>query len=245
MKPGETVVSEAEKYVGYEARPGTSTIFGERTGHDGSVWSGSFIDTVIFDAGLHFPSCVQTGSGLAECIKERRWHARPKPGDVVFFSFPTDGGFGMLHAGIVADTAAWNTKGVITTIEAQINSGLPKGRLDKTGVYKRTRSTQVILGFGRPRKLRKPVTVVKPAVIATAQVRPGLKPNGHVRAVQDGLAREAGLRNATPGVFDAVTKEAYARFQRRLGIVGDQADGTPDLNTLRRLGELTGLFTVR
>jgi hypothetical protein len=163
---------------------------------------------------------------------------------VVFFSFPTDGGFGMLHVGIVADTSAWKTSGKVTTIEAQVNSGMPRGRLDKTGVYKRTRSSQVILGFGRPGEFKRPVTVVKPAVIDPARVKYG-KPNGHVRAVQDGLAREAGLRNATVGVFDAVTREAYARFQRRLGFVGDQADGVPDANTLRRLGELSGLFRLR
>jgi hypothetical protein len=163
----------------------------------------------------------------------------------VFFAFPTDERFGMLHVGIVVDVSGWRTTQTVKTIEAQINSGMPRAKKDKTGVFRRTRHANEILGFGRPAKSW-PVRRLGSGteMIDERIVRPG-NVNRSVGLVQDGLALVAGLRNAEPRKFDRLTLLAYARFQRQLGYAGTDASGVPDGNSLRRLADVTGLFSVR
>jgi hypothetical protein len=67
-----------------------------------------------------------------------------------------------------------------------------------------------------------------------------------VRVVEAALVREGLLeaRWAGDGSYGAKTVEAYARWQRRLGYTGDDADGIPGMTSLRRLGEKYGFRVV-
>ncbi|HEX2361407.1 MAG TPA: hypothetical protein VHI11_04980 [Jiangellaceae bacterium] len=67
-----------------------------------------------------------------------------------------------------------------------------------------------------------------------------------VLIVQRALAAEVGLDFSTgPGTPGRQTKAAYARWQRKLGFRGDDADGIPGFTSLKRLGDRQGFGVVR
>jgi hypothetical protein len=244
---GLAVVASAEAWLGYVAPPNGRTVFGERTGYDGNIWSGSFIDFVFKEAGLTIPSCVYSPSGLAEFYKAGRVKMRPQPGDIVFFVFPTGEIFGTPHVGLVADTSRFRTDGLVGTIEGNINSGLPKSDTSIRGVFRRVRSQHEIIGFGRPtyRPGIKKVSTGQRALVQLEHIRPGRR-NISVGLVQLALNKVTGsLGKITPDLFDGSTQHAYARWQRIIGYVGERANGVPDEASLRLLGETTGIFELR
>lgn len=245
----------ATDYLGYRARPGGLSDFGGRVGYSGHdiPWSGSFIDVVARTAGVKMPAVVYSSSGLAEFAKSRRWRERPEPGDIVFYSFPTAAGWGSPHVGIVTETAHWNQYGCFKAIEAQVDSGLPKGSKDADGIYERLRWKYDVLAFCRPEfhELKK----FRPAIekeevqtgtvfISSKNVRPGRK-NKEVQTVQDALSRLVDLTHCDPGVFDKPTQAAYARWQRLIGFSPDDATGEPDDASLERLGRDTNTFALK
>lgn len=238
------VLTAAEEWLGYKPQANMNTPFGEKTGYNGNVWSGSFIDFIFNAAGVSIPSCVYSPSGLAEFIKAGRVHLRPRPGDIAFFAFPTGDRFTVPHVGLVADTSRWKSDGLVGTIEAQVNSGLAKSDPNVTGVYKRSRSGQEIIAFGRPTfrpgKGIKTVTGQR-ASVKFESIRPGRR-NTSIGLVQEALAMTAGLVRPTVDLFDGPTQHAYARWQRIIGYVGQDANGVPDRRSLQHLGEVTGCF---
>lgn len=245
----EKFLEEAKSHLGYRARPGGLSDFGKRVGYYGHdlPWSGAFIDCVARDSGIDIPACVYSTSGLAEFAQLGRLKFRPRPGDIVFFSFATDKDFSMPHVGIVADISNLRVNDHFSTIEAQVNSGLPKGLPDRDGVYSRTRWIHDVIGFGRPdfkaRPGRTRETMTDQALVKFENVRPGRK-HRDIETVQLALTRVADLRIFTAGAFDATTREAYARWQRMIGYVGSQADGTPTPDSLARLGRDSGIFSI-
>jgi hypothetical protein len=238
----------ARSHLGYQCRPGNSSTFGDLTGYRGLPWDGSFIDVVAREAGLRLPSCIYSTSGLAEFIKSRRWRENPQPGDIAFFTFSTGDDFGSPHVGVVSDVTDWSRLGRVRVIEANINSGLPKGSPVNDGVFERTRYNFDILGFGRPDFSRQPaISEDKNAdgqpVVHLSNLQPG-KRNKDVEKVQLALAKTVSLRNAKQGALDGQTQAAYARWQRSIGLIGSRATGIPDLDSLTRLGRETGIFRV-
>jgi len=115
-------------------------------------------------------------------------------------------------------------------------------------VFERTRWKHDVLGFGRPDFKLRPGREYKKAdgqpQISVSNVRPGRR-NKEIETVQLALARVTGLRNAKQGAFDGQTQAAYAQWQRQSGLVGNQANGIPDLESLKALGEATQLFELR
>jgi hypothetical protein len=244
---GLAVVASAEAWLGYVAPPNGRTVFGERTGYDGNIWSGSFIDFVFKEAGVTIPSCVYSPSGLAEFYKAGRVKMRPQPGDIVFFVFPTGETFGTPHVGLVADTSRYRTDGLVGTIEGNVNSGLPKSDTSVRGIFRRVRSQHEIIGFGRPtyRPVAKKASTGQRALVQLEHIRPGRR-NISVGLVQLALNKVTGsLGKITPDLFDGSTQHAYARWQRITGYVGERANGVPDEASLRLLGETTGIFELR
>ncbi len=237
----------ARSYLGYQCRPGNNSTFGGLTGRQGLPWDGSFIDVVAREASLRLPSCIYSTSGLAEFIKTRRWREKPQPGDIAFFSFSTGDDFGSPHVGIVSDVTDWTRLGRVRVIEANINSGLPKGNPVNDGVYERTRYNHDILGFGRPNFRQPAISNNKNAdgqpVIHLSNLQPG-KRNKDIEKVQLALGKAVSLRNAKQGALDGQTIAAYARWQRLIGLVGSNANGIPDLESLVRLGRETGCFRL-
>jgi hypothetical protein len=243
----EEFIRHAEEYVGLTARPGNISPFGGTVGYQGLTWSGAFIDVVARETGVDIPACVYSPSGLAEFIRLRRWRAKPQPGDIVFFTFPTDEAFGMPHVGVVTDTSRWKTDGLVETIEAQTDSGMPKGNQLRDGVYKRKRASHEILGFGRPsfRPAREIKRLTGMPEVNPNQARPGTKPNRSTATVQLALVARVGLRPGyTSGVFDGRTTVAYMHFQRAIGFAGTDVNGIPTAETLGRVGKDTGHFRL-
>ena len=249
MKP-DTVIETAEAWLGFiNAGLNGRTPFGERSGYEVN-WAGAFIDTVFHDAGMRIPSCVYSSSGLAEFIKQGRVKNKPQPGDIVFFAFPTGDIFGVSHVGLVADTSRWKTDGLVGTIEAQVNSGLPKSDPYVRGVFRRIRSRHEIIAFARPdfkmkgqpgaRKLE----TDQRASLTLISIRPGRR-NKSIGLVQVALMKVTGsLGKITIDMFDGQTQHAYARWQRQMGYANDRATGVPDEASLRLLGETTGVFKL-
>ncbi|WJZ48448.1 endolysin [Actinomycetia phage DSL-LC01] len=247
----ESFLATAKSYVGYRARPGGLSDFGKTVGYWGHdlPWSGAFIDVVARETGLSIPACVYSPSGLAEFAQLRRLRFRPRPGDIVFFSFATDKDFGMPHVGIVTDTSRLRETYRFTTVEAQVNSGLPRGLPDRDGVYERTRWLGDVIGFGRPSFKARPgkdivKTLTDPVYVTWENVRPGRK-NRDIETVQIALTIAADLRIEKLGTWDQPTREAFARFQRIIGFVGSAADGLPTREALTRLGWDTEVFQVK
>lgn len=239
------LIDAAEKHLGYQARPGNDSIFGRTVGYNGLTWSGSFIDVVAREAGVDIPACVYSASGLAEFIRQRAWFSKPQPGDIVFFNFATDDLFGSMHVGLVVDSSRWQTDGLLETIEAQVNSGMPKASPTKDGVFRRVRSKHEVLGFGRPAHRRVLPELTGVPEIHVGNIRPG-KRNREIELVQRALGVKVGLRPGYKlGTYDGRTQRAYAHYQRIIGFVGDDANGIPDIDSLQRLGRETRMFTAQ
>lgn len=261
----------ASAYIGYQAGPLLRNQFSERVGYDSQPWAGAFIDVVGRESGLHLPSFVYTGTALAELVRNGLIRSTPLPGDVVFFNFASENGgtpFGMLHVGIVVDTREYVTTGKFLTVEGNVRPANPKYGQDTDGVHQRVRHHGDVLAFarvttGRTQRpgqlLTKLIAKLSPTArleaaafeeaareqktVVTAALKPGLR-NRQIETVQLALGVTVGLKSATPGIWDAATVNAMARYQRSLGYVGTDASGTPDRSTLQRLAADTGLFQV-
>jgi cell wall-associated NlpC family hydrolase len=245
MQP-DTVIKSAEAWLGFTtAGLNGRTPFGEKSGYDVN-WAGAFIDTIFHDAGMRIPSCVYSSSGLAEFIKQGRVKDKPQPGDIVFFAFPTGDSFGVSHVGLVADTSRYKTDGLVGTIEAQVNSGLPKSDPHLRGVFRRIRSQHEIIAFARPdfKKKAQPAVNKSETGLTLISIRPGRR-NKSIGLVQVALMKVTGsLGKITVDMFDGQTQHAYARWQRQIGYANDRATGIPDAISLQLLGEITGVFKL-
>lgn len=237
----------AREEIGYTARPGRDSVYGSTVGYPGLPWDGSFIDVVARKAGISLPSCVYSPAGLAGFIGQGRVFPRPQPGDIVFYTFSTGEYFGSPHVGIVSEVTDWERLGRFRAIEGNVDTGTPRGGDTPDKVAERTRYSHEVLAFGRPAWGRK---LIKPAgqpgkPVKLSHVQPGnRKYLAGVQRVQEALTLKVSLRGYKPGLFDGQTKAAYANWQRSIGFVGPDANGVPDMSSLTRLGQETGLFSV-
>jgi hypothetical protein len=262
--------AEAGKWLRYHSRPGGGNIFSERVGYTahGAPWDGAFIDCVAQDAGVYVPSLINPSSGLAEFFWARRIVNSPRPGDIVFFAFGTDAQFGPAHVGIVTGAEQWKSSGCFSTIEANVAG---QGKTDdRDGVHLRTRWQNDVIAFGRPaflRRKKKP----RPGIGSKSETgqlfrepRPGIdspvltglvfskiekqarsrRRSEDIELIQRALAGFGGMRGANPGLWDSATESAMARFQRRIGYVGDRANGKPDWASLEVLGRISRTFSI-
>lgn len=256
-------VATASEYVGFTARQ-TANIFLQHAGLSGSnfQWDGSFVDYVIKQtingSSLRLPSHNNTTSALSFYIRNGWQRRAPKPGDLVFFTYPTSdvGATAYLapHMGIVSATGTWSKHRTFRVIEAQTWSGLPKASRENNGVYERTHYQTDVVAF-----VRIPQTVLKSKVraarvdLATSHiVRPShLERCGSIQKastarpeyrksteiVQLALAEHpaARLNNADRYVFNGKVQAALAAFQRFIGLPEDACTGLPDVFTLEAL----------
>lgn len=241
VKTADGLVLAARRYLDYKPRPGGLTDFGRRAGYNGHEipWSGAFVDCAARDAGVVIPACVYAPSGLAEFIFSRRWRSEPRPGDIAFFNFATKqtDPFGMPHVGIVTDVSEWRRLERFKSIEGQVD-----------GTVKIvTRGKFETIGFGRPDFKARPGRrnlQTGPVFVSPSNVRPGSR-GADVLNVQLALTRLVDLKNHSPAVFDRETQRAFARWQRLIGFVGSDASGVPNIPSLERLGEISGIFSIR
>ena len=251
----EAFLKEAEKHVGYQARMNTGSTYGEIVGHPNRDWNGSFIDVIARTVGLNLPSHVHTAAALSYYFQRGMTHVRPKPGDIVFFSFSNGEPQGMPHVGVVTDVEHFSKHGMFQTIEGQTSNGTPKGSSANDGVYRRNRYVYDVLAFARPNfsrtfpKKQDEKTDPDPGKLPTKPsvkssiIIPGLK-HPCIITVQLALGIAVGLRGAKRGEWDHKSVAAFANFQRRIGYIGKHASGIPDLNSLERLSSETGNFFI-
>jgi hypothetical protein len=161
MTQAQDFLAIAVKELGTIEVPDNKTKYGKFTGHDGQPWCGSFVmwcaAQVAFKA---MPNCVYTPAGVAAFQGKGLWAnhetAKPKPGDIVFFSFD---GKGCEHVGIVVKD---NGDGTIVTVEGNTSPDKkPTGSQAnggevclKTRAYQASNKRQLpvfVLGFGSPK----------------------------------------------------------------------------------------------
>ncbi len=249
------ILQVATSYEGYAAAASAPDIFSSKVGKPGAHWNGIYVDVVLMEAGLELPTThVGTAAALQYYIKSGRLHVTPKPGDVAFFTFPTDGETGpynQMHVGIVTDAANFLRDGSFKVIEGQIDAGLPRtSNRVKNGVHVRVRYSTDVVGFGRPvlkqksltDELSDPKLLTKPTLKASI-MKAGLK-HRTVLLLQQELKAEKLFTGVYTGVLDARTMAAVASFLRTIGYVGSQATGIPDMHTLQRLAQIRKTFNV-
>jgi hypothetical protein len=244
----ERFIEAALTHIGYTARATKENAYGALTGYNSQYWGGSYLDVIARDAGVYLPAFAYPPAALAEFVRQKRVHRKPRRGDIVFFAAQTNGEahFTVPHVGLVTDTARWRTHASFKVIEAQTSTGLPKGPQDPNGIYLRTRYATDVLVFARPDY--NSIAASAPAAISKTVVRlvirpsnlVSTRPNGKaIETVQLALSKTVGLRQADRGIWNAKTKSAYAAWQRKIGYVGPDANGVPDVNSLERLARDT------
>ena len=248
------IVQVATSYEGYQAAAGSADIFSSKVGKPGAHWNGLYVDVVLMEAGLELPTThVATAAALRYYMISGRLHTKPKPGDVAFFVFPTDGETGpynQMHVGIVTGSENFLRDGSFKVIEGQIDPGLPRtSNRVKNGVHVRTRYATDVVGFGRPALKPKSLTdelsseLSTKLVIKASIMKPGLK-HRQVALLQQELKAARLFTGTYTGILDARTMAAVASFQRTIGYVGSEASGVPDRNTLDRLAQIRQTFNV-
>ena len=265
-------IKSAQQHIGYTAEQLGKNKFGARVGYDSQPWAGAFVDVCAREAGLKLPSFTYTPAALAEFIRSGNFSRVPAPGSIAIYNFSSNVGhaadpFSIPHCGIVTDVREFSETGKFITIEG--NTVGSTTHQQKDGVHQKIRSINDVILFCNPtvtsgsrtfneRLLRlldrgrtkfdgedlKAIdeTARDPQqLIIDKEIRPGDR-NKKIEVIQLALATVTDLRGATPGKWDTVTSTACARYQRMIGFVGKDANGLPDVNTLKRLARDTGLF---
>lgn len=179
--------------------------------------------------------------------------------------------FDMPAAGIVTDVRELRKSGRFLTIEGNTTGQSPYQTKD--GVHQRVRHLTDVILFCRPAefqssaakfaarlltKLGKKFTGLHPdaieidglqeltketVLVKLAALKTGTR-NRSIEVVQLALSRVTDIKGAERGKWDSATASAFARYQRSIGKVGTDAQGTVDLVSLQKLSEETGLFKV-
>ena len=270
----ELFIKSAQQHLGYTPEQLGRNKFGARVGYDAQPWAGAFVDVCARDAGLKIPSFTYTGAALAEFIRNGNFSRVPHLGDIAVFNFSSNVGhaadaFGMPHCGIVTDVREFEGSGRFVTIEG--NTIGASAHQNKDGVYQKVRSINDVILFCSPTMMTHGLTfnekLIKlldrgrtkfdgsdvAAIEEAASAVQSLKlekeikhgdRNRKIEIIQLALATVTDLRGAQGGKWDAITAAACSRYQRMIGYVGKDADGLPDVNTLKRLARDTGLFTL-
>lgn len=247
-------VDRAKTHLGYRYRLGTDNYIGLTVGYPTGRWDGAFIDVVLREHGVTVtPAHINAASALEYYIRngETVKSGLPAVGDIVFFSF------GDLHTGVVTDVSNFTKDGSFRTVEAQIDSGLPRASKDHDGIFERTRFVTDVLTFARPVFERTKKQNRKAVVVEDGTKLPLVKPTNFVnnsprmRAATELIQTALGshpavqLENAARGRFDLQTRRAFSRLQRFYGYSDKDASGIPDQFSLSRLSrEIPGLFRV-
>jgi len=121
-----------------------------------------------------------------------RWGTTPKRGAIAFFDFP-DAVDRIQHVGIVERV---NANGTITTIEGNASSGARGSQSDGGGVYRRTRSTSLVVVYGYP------------AYTAEAAVRPAPRPVSRSKRPTRPLVIDGVWGRATTSGLQVVLRDA-------------------------------------
>lgn len=243
------VLDGARSHMGYRWNPATSTdnYFLHTVGYPTyKSWDGAFLDVVLRQAGVSgpdMPAHINTASAIEFYIRNGLTVRDPANGDIWF---STDG-----RVGLVTDAGTWKADRTFRSIEAQVNSGLPRAAKERDGVFERNRDSTEVLVFARPvyEKLRhlnqaKPTSTRQPLIKPSNFVNGSPKMSSSTEILQLALERHPGLnlQQAIRGKFDMKMRRAIMRLQLHYGYLPEDATGLPDEPTLDRLARESGLF---
>lgn len=141
-----TMLTEAARHLGYRENGARFTSwYGAPAG---TAWCAIFVSYVAAHSGNAslFPRFQYTPTGAAWFKTAGRWGTAPRPGALVFYDFP-DTVFRIQHVGIVEKVLP---DGRIQTIEGNTVSGETGSQYAGGGVYRRTRTTSSVVGYGYP-----------------------------------------------------------------------------------------------
>lgn len=173
------VLAVAASQIGYYAKPGTSSKYGDWYGLSRSPWCAMFVSWAADQAGALdiIPKHAYTPSG-ANWFKARgQWGSGlngVRRGDIVFFDFP-DSLRRIQHVGFVESV---NADGSVNTIEGNTSG---TGSQANGGALMRKRRKSYIVGYGRPNYAHNPNAPKPPA-----DTRPRNK-DGSLTIAQDGV----------------------------------------------------------
>ena len=269
----ELLIKTAQRYLGYTAEQLGKNKFGAKVGYDSQPWGGAFIDVCAREASLKLPAFTSTSAALAEFIRSGNFTRSPEPGSIAIYNFSSNVGhaadpFGQPHCGVVTDVREFQQTGRFIAVEGNTTGSTVHQQKD--GVYQKVRSINDVILFCLPQRPGSRTfneRLIKlldrgrtkfdgedlKAIEETARVPQKLEiqkeiktgdRNKKIEIIQLALATVTDLRGAEPGKWDTVTAAACARYQRMVGYVGADADGLPDVNTLKRLARDTGLFEL-
>ena len=269
----ELFIKSAQRHLGYTAEQLGRNMFGEKVGYNATPWAGAFVDVCARDAGLKIPSFTYTPSALAEFIRSGNFSRAPQLGDIAIYNFSSNVGhaadaFAMPHCGIVTDVREFSSSGRFVTVEGNTKGSTP--HQNKDGVYQKVRTINEVLVFCQPLRASRQtfnewlmkamdrgrtkfdgedVKAIEEAASAVQTIKLDREiahgdRSKKIEIIQLALATVTDMRGASIGKWDSVTAAACARYQRMIGYVGVDADGLPDVNTLKRLARDTGLFEL-
>lgn len=266
-------IKSAQQHLGYTAEQLGRNKFGEKVGYNAHPWAGAFVDVCAREAGLKIPSFTYTPAALAEFIRQGNFSRDPRSGSIAIYNFSSNAGhaadmFSMPHCGIVTDVREFEESGRFISIEGNTEGSTSHQKKD--GVHQKVRSINEVLVFCHPGarnrqtfnerlikildrgrtkldtdELRFLEEAARDPKLLTIdrEIRPGDR-NKKIEVIQLALGTVTDIRGCQPGRWDSITAAACARYQRMVGYVGDDADGLPDVNTLKRLARDTGLFEL-
>ena len=187
MGTADCVIREAAGEIGAtESPPGSNRQpYAAEAGHaNGQPWCASFVVAMMRRCGVRLPSeSPYTPTMAAGFRNTGTWQGRNSdvnPGDVCFFDFP-DSVDRIQHVGIVEQA----TDDTVTCIEGNTSAGSGGSQSNGGGVFRRTRSRSVVVGFGRP-----------------------LYSGGHVEEVEDMTPEQAQQLQAVAAAMEALVAAA-------------------------------------
>jgi len=183
----------------------------------------------------------------------------------------TGSSFDMPTAGIVVDVREFKKTGKFLTVEG--NTLGDSKHQQKDGVHLKVRHLTDVVLFCRPEEFQGPKArsaaalltklgrkltglhpdrielsgleelTNKPEQVKTAALRAGTR-NRSIEVVQLALSTMTDIKGAERGKWDSVTASAFARYQRSIGVVNLDLQGTIHIPTLEHLAKETNLFII-
>jgi CHAP domain-containing protein len=212
MMTATKVLNIARSQIGYREATGNRTKFGRWYGMDGNAWCDMFVSWVGVQANAReiIGRACYTPAHAMWFRNQGRWGTTPRRGAIAFFDFP-DSVHRIQHIGIVEHV---RPDGRVVTIEGNTLAGTGGRQQDGGGVYRRVRSTRLIVGYGYPK-------YASERDVRALPTSPGRRPPLIVDGVWSRNTTRALQRYA--GVTDdgSIGPNTRRAVQRRLGVDAD------------------------
>lgn len=237
--PGvDAMLSAAVADVGYKEGRNNDTKHGRWYGMNFNPWCDMAVSKWAADSGnaavvgrfAYCPSHVNWFRARGQWVSK---NAPAKRGDVVFFTW--DGGPVADHVGIVTEDAPASAS--VRTIEGNTSSGNAGSQGNGDGCYRRVRSRVFILGFGRPAYSGsstpgKPTTPKYAPFPGVAWFKKSPRSPLVTAMGRRLVAEECSAYSDGPGPqWTESDRKSYAKWQRKQGYRGADADGWPGAKT--------------